>query len=327
MIETIDAIQGRLSRALAGIVPPFEIEAHAPKIRRIQELKTAANAIVLAHNYQVPEIYHGIADFTGDSLALAQMAARTEADVIVFCGVHFMAETAKILNPGRKVLLPDLEAGCSLAESITGADVRALKAKHPGVPAVCYINTSAEVKAECDCCCTSSNALKVVEAIPSDTILFIPDEYLTANVQAQTKKRLIGWPGRCMVHEQFTPEMIDGYRAQFEGVEILSHPECSPEVVAASDFSGSTSAMARYVAGTSARRVLLVTECSMSDNLRSQFPDKEFVGTCTICPHMKRITIDKVLRTLETMSPEVDVDPGVAARARGAVEKMLQIGA
>ncbi|MBI4617157.1 MAG: quinolinate synthase NadA [Planctomycetes bacterium] len=322
----MDAIRDRLGRVLEGIIPDFEIDLHAPIVRKIEELKVEKSAIVLAHNYQVPEIFHGIADFTGDSLALARKAAGTRARIIVFCGVHFMAETAKILNPGRKVLLPDLEAGCSLAESISAQDVRDLRASHPGVPAVCYINTTAAVKAECDACCTSGNALAVVEAMPGDELIFIPDEYLTANVQRQTKKRLIPWPGRCMVHETFEVEMLRAYRLQFEGLEILAHPECSPEVVAEADFCGSTSAMLERVARTPAKRVLLVTECGMADNIRNRHPDKEFVSSCTICPHMKKIQLDKVLASLESESPEILVDEEVARRAKLAVERMLAIG-
>ncbi|MDP7036134.1 MAG: quinolinate synthase NadA [Planctomycetota bacterium] len=325
-IEEFDQIRERLLSHLDGIVPRFEIELHVPKIRRIQELKVAQNAIILGHNYQVPEIFHGIADITGDSLALAREAARAETERIVFCGVHFMAETAKILNPEKRVLLSNLEAGCSLAESITAEDVRQLKAQYPGVPVVNYVNTSAAVKAESDYCCTSSNALQVVEAIDSDRILFLPDEYLTRNTQALTKKELIPWPGRCMVHEVFQASTLEAHRQQFPGIEILAHPECSPEVVAEADFTGSTSAMIDRVADSSADRVMLVTECGMSDNIRNRFPEKEFTTPCTVCPHMKRIDLDNIIEALEKDQYPIEVNPEIAQRARLALERMLEIG-
>lgn len=304
---------------------PFEMEVHLPLIEEINRLKARKNACILVHNYQTPEIYHGIADFVGDSLGLAREATRVDCEQIIFCGVHFMAETAKLLNPKVKVLIPDLEAGCSLSESITPEDVRALKAKHPGAPVVCYINTQAVIKAESNVCCTSANAVKIVNALDADKIIFIPDEYLGQNVARETGKMIITHPGRCMVHEQFTVSDIENYRAQFPGIAVISHPECSSDVVQASDFSGSTSMMERFIKESPAQKIMLITECSMSDNLRSTFPDKDFQMPCTICPHMKKITLQKVLRTLQEDIYAIEIPSAIAHRARLAVERMMEL--
>jgi len=308
-------------------MPAAEWEIHRPYVEAIDEWKRLRRAIVLAHNYQAPEIFHGVADLKGDSLALAQQAASTDADVIVLAGVHFMAETAKIINPAKKVLIPDLEAGCSLAESITGADVRLLRERYPGVPVVTYVNTSAEVKAESDICCTSSNAVEVVESLGSSRVIFLPDEYLGRYVASQTDVEVILWQGHCIVHERFTPEEIRRFRDAYGGkLEVLAHPECPPEVLAEADYVGSTSGMVRHVQERRPPRLLLVTECSMSDNVAVEFPDLEFVRPCQMCPYMKRITLPAILDSLVYLRYEVEVDPAVASRARRAVEAMLAVG-
>jgi quinolinate synthase len=283
--------------------------------------------VILAHNYQTPEIFHGVADLVGDSLALARMAMKAEADVIVLAGVHFMAETAKLLNPDKTVLLPDLEAGCSLAESITADDVRLLRQKYPGVPIVSYVNTSAAVKSESDICCTSSNARAVAESLGSACVIMLPDEYLARNVAATTSVEIIAWKGRCEVHERFTPADIDELRESHPGIVVLAHPECPPEVVVAADFAGSTAAMSDYVGAHKPARVVLLTECSMSDNVAVQHPDIEFVRPCNLCPHMKRITLGNIRRALETNRHAVRIDPSVAERARRSVERMLELSA
>jgi quinolinate synthase len=308
------------------VIPEIEWAVHAPLVSRINRLKEERNAVILAHNYQTPEIFHGVADITGDSLALARRAAETDADIIVLCGVHFMAETAKILNPERTVLIPDVEAGCSLAESITGADVRALKEKHPGVPVVTYVNTSADVKAETDVCCTSANAVEVVESLGVDRVIFLPDVFLGKWVAQNSDVEVILWDGRCEVHEQFTVDEVDSYRAQFPGVKVIAHPECDLPVLEAADMVGSTSGMIRYVAEERPERVVMITECSMSDNVAAEFPDLEFVRSCTMCPHMKKITLEKIVHSLELGVHEVEVATEVAIPARHAVERMLAVG-
>lgn len=319
-----------LYRRVAHVVPEIEWAAHAPYIEAINRLKREKNAVVLGHNYMTPEIFHCVADFVGDSLQLAREAAKTDAKVIVQAGVHFMAETSKILSPDKTVLIPDLRAGCSLAASITGADVRLLKQKYPGLPVVTYVNTSADVKAESDVCCTSSNAVAVVEDIARergvDTVIMIPDEYLAQNVAKQTRVKIVSWKGHCEVHERFTAADIRAYREGNPGVVVLAHPECPPEVVAEADFAGSTSAMIGYVGQRRPKRVVMVTECSMSDNVAVEFPDVNFVRPCNLCPHMKRITLPRILHSLETMTHEVTVDPAIAVRARAAVERMLAAG-
>jgi quinolinate synthase len=306
-------------------IPPIEWAGFATDIDAILELKRARNAVILAHNYQTPEIFHCVADIVGDSLALAREATKTQAKVIVLAGVHFMAETAKLLNPDKTVLIPDLEAGCSLAASISAHDVRLLRERYPGVPVVTYVNTSAAVKAESDICCTSGNARKVIESLGVDRVIMLPDEYLAQNVAAETGVKIVAWAGHCEVHERFTAAEIRELREQHPGVVVLAHPECPREVVAEADFAGSTAAMGSYVADRKPRRVVLVTECSMSDNLALQHPDVEFVRPCNLCPHMKRITLAKIRRALETMQPQVTIDPEVADRARRAVERMLAI--
>ena len=309
-----------------AVIPEVEWALHAPYIAAIQELKRQRHAVVLAHNYQTPEIFHGVADFTGDSLALARHGAESEAEVIVLAGVHFMAETAKILSPGKTVLIPDPRAGCSLAASITAADVRLLRQRYPGVPVVTYVNTSAEVKAESDVCCTSANAVAVVESLGVERVIFMPDEYLGRYVASQTQVQIILWRGHCEVHERFTAGELRAFRAGSEGLQILAHPECPPEVLAEADFVGSTAAMIRHVGDQRPRRVVLITECSMSDNVAVEFPDVEFIRPCNLCPHMKRITLAKILSSLERMEHRVEVAPEVAAPARRAVERMLAIG-
>jgi len=307
------------------VIPPIEWPAFEADIEAILRLKRERGAIVLAHNYQSPEIFHCVADVVGDSLALAREAAKGDAPVIVMAGVHFMAETAKLLNPSKTVLIPDPEAGCSLAESITPEDVALLRQAYPGAPVVTYVNTSAAVKAASDICCTSANALKVVESLGVPLVVMTPDEFLARNVAAQTKVEIIAWRGRCEVHEQFTAADIRELRESYPGAVVLAHPECPPEVVAEADFAGSTADMIGYVGKNRPARVALVTECSMSDNVSVQYPDIEFVRPCALCPHMKRITLGKIRRALETMQGEVTIDPAVAAPARRAVERMLAL--
>ena len=310
-------LYGKVSK----VIPEIEWPVFAPLIHRINMLKAEKNAVILGHNYMTPEIFHCVADITGDSLALARHAA--DADVIVMAGVHFMAETAKLLNPGKKVLIPDMGAGCTLAESITGADVRKLKAQYPGVPVVTYVNTSADVKAESDICCTSGNAVEIVEAMSTPQVIMLPDEYLALNTAKNVKPEIITWKGRCVVHEMFTAEDIRGLRAENPGVVVLAHPECSPEVVDEADYTGSTSGMANYVAKYKPAKVVLVTECSMSDNVAAEYPDIDFVRPCNMCPFMKKIDLSKILTTLETGRHEVQIDEAVADRARVSVERML----
>lgn len=297
----------------------------APYVAEINRLKREKNAVILAHNYMTPDIFHGVADIVGDSLALAREAAKTKADIIVQCGVHFMAETSKVLCMDKKVLIPDLQAGCSLAEGITAADVRLLREKYPGVPIVTYVNTSAEVKAESDVCCTSGNAVKIVNALDADEVLMIPDQYLAQYVQTKTTKKIHYWAGSCIVHERFTPEDIARFRAQYAGVQVLAHPECPPAVLNAADYTGSTQQMIEYLATEKPGRVVLITECSMSDNIAVTQPETEFVRSCQMCPHMKKITLPKILSCLQNETPEVKVDPSIAARARVAVDKMLEL--
>jgi quinolinate synthase len=306
-------------------VPEIEWPAFADDVDAIVALKKRRNAVVLAHNYQTPEIFHGVADIVGDSLALAREAMRVEADIIVLAGVHFMAETAKLLNPSKTVLIPDLGAGCSLADSITPSDVRLLRQSYPGVPIVTYVNTSAAVKAESDICCTSGNAKAVVESLGVERVIMLPDEYLAKNIAAETHVKVITWTGHCEVHERFSPEEVRQLRENYPGVVVLAHPECPPEVVAEADFAGSTAAMSSYVATRLPPRVVLLTECSMSDNVAADYPGLEFIRPCNLCPHMKKITLGNIRHALETMQHEVIIDPGIAARARLAVERMLSV--
>ena len=322
----IAARTAALYERVRNVIPDFEWPAFAPDIDAILRLKRERNAVILAHNYQTPEIFHCVADLVGDSLALAREAAETDADIIVLCGVHFMAETAKLLNPDKTVLIPDARAGCSLAASITGADVRRLRARYPDVPVVTYVNTSAEVKAESDVCCTSGNAVKVVEALGSERVIFLPDEYLAKHVASQTPVEIISWHGHCEVHERFTGEEVRRYRAGFDDLVVIAHPECPPDVLAAADFVGSTAQMIDFARTRRPARMLMLTECSMSDNVAAELTDVQFVRPCNLCPHMKRITLAKIRRALETMTEEVVVDPAVAERARRAVARMLTIG-
>jgi len=310
-------------------VTPLEWKLHAPLIAEINRLKREKNAVVLAHNYMTPEIFHGVGDFIGDSLGLAREAARTDAKLIVQAGVHFMAETSKVLCPDKTVLIPDLRAGCSLAASITAADVRLIKERYPGVPIVTYVNTTAEVKAETDICCTSANAVQVVEAAAAeagtDRVVLLPDEFLARNVARQTSVKIIAWQGRCEVHERFDAEDIRQVREAWPDAEILAHPECPAEVLELADFAGSTSAMSDYVVRRQPRQVVLITECSMADNITAAAPDTEFVRPCNLCPHMKRITLDNILEALIHERFEVRVAPEIAARARLAVQRMIDL--
>jgi quinolinate synthase len=310
---------------VARVVTPLEWAAHAPYVKAINDLKRERDAVILAHNYMTPEIFHCVADVVGDSLQLAREAAKTRARVIVQGGVHFMAETSKLLNPDKTVLIPDSRAGCSLASSITAEDVRMLRAAYPGVPVVTYVNTSAAVKAECDICCTSSNAVQVVESLGAPRVLLIPDEYLAKYVQTKTRVEIIAWRGRCEVHERFTGEELNSLRASDPSVRIIAHPECPPDVIAAADFTGSTQGMIQWVKDNRPAKVVLVTECSMSSNVSAELPDVEFVRPCNLCPHMKRITLTKIYDALRFMREEVTVDPAVAAKARLAVERMTNL--
>jgi len=320
-VARTDALYDRVRR----VIPPVEWPAFAGDIEAIIELKRRRNAVILAHNYQTPEIFHCAADLVGDSLALARMAMKIEADVIVLAGVHFMAETAKLLNPDKTVLLPDRGAGCSLADSITPDDVRLMRQSYPGVPIITYVNTSAAVKAESDICCTSGNATAVVESLGVSRVIMLPDEFLARNTAATTDVEIIAWKGHCEVHERFTAADVQDIRDNHPGVIVLAHPECPPEVVAQADFAGSTAAMSDYVSARKPSRVVLLTECSMSDNVAVQNPNVEFIRPCNLCPHMKRITLANIRRALETNTHIVNVDPAIVAPARRAVERMLAV--
>jgi quinolinate synthase len=325
--ESIAAETEPIFSRAAGVIPRVEWPLHAPYVAAINRLKRERNAVILAHNYQVPEIFYTVADIVGDSLALAMQAAQTDAEVIVLCGVHFMAETAKLVNPSKTVLVPDLKAGCSLAESITAADVRLLRERYPGTPIVTYVNTSAEVKAESDVCVTSGNAVQIVEALGAPRVIFLPDEYLAKYVASKTSVEIIAWKGHCEVHERFSGNDIRRYREDDPSLIVLAHPECPPDVLAEADYVGSTQGMTEYVGTIVARpnaRVLMMTECSMADNVSGRYPGVEFVRPCNLCPHMKRNTLPKVLHSLEAMEYEVTIAPEVAPRARRAVERMLE---
>ena len=311
---------------VSNTIPEIEWATHAPYIYKINKLKKEKNAVILAHNYQTPEIYHGISDFSADSLALAVEAAKTKADIIVMCGVHFMAETAKLMSPEKKVLLPDMDAGCSLSSSITGEDVRSLKKKYPGVPVVSYVNTSAEVKVETDICCTSANAVKIVKSLGVKKVIFLPDDFLAKYVSSQTDVEIISWKGTCEVHEQFNDEEINEIRKNNPGIKIIAHPECSPDVIHASDFAGSTSGMIKYVKDNQPEKVMMVTECSMSDNVQIDNPNVKFIRPCNLCPHMKKITLPKVLDCLENETNELIMDKETIEEARKSVERMAEIG-
>ena len=311
---------------ISKVMPEIEWSVHAPYIHRINQLKKEKNAIVLAHNYQTPEIYHGIADVAADSLALAIEAAKTKADIIVMAGVHFMAETSKLMSPEKKVLLPDMDAGCSLSSSVTGKDVRLLKEKYPGVPVVSYVNTSADVKAETDICCTSANAVKIIESLGVNKVIFLPDDYLAKYVASQTNVEIIAWKGICMVHDQFNEKEIFDIRERNPGIKIIAHPECPPEVIKASDFAGSTGGMIDYVKSNQPKKVMMVTECSMSDNIQVENPNVEFIRPCNLCPHMKKITLPKILDCLENETGEIIMDKETIEKARIPVERMAAVG-
>ena len=311
---------------LDGVLPDIEIAALAPVIEEIEELKESRNAVVLAHNYMTPDIYHGVADMKGDSLALARLAKKTDAEVILMAGVHFMAETAKIVNQSKTVLIPDMDAGCSLADAITGADVRLLRERYPGVPVVTYVNTSAEVKAEADICCTSGNAVQVVESLGTDRVIFLPDRFLGQWVAGQTDIDMILWEGSCMVHERFTAEELRVYRDMHPGIQIIAHPECPSDVLEEADFVGSTAGMIQWVKTEQPRQVVMVTECSMSDNVQVENPNVQFIKPCNLCPHMKTITLPKVLDCLENEKNEILIPEIISRKARKAVERMVAIG-
>ena len=322
----IKKITDPIYQKISKVIPEIEWAFHAPQIHKINILKKEKNAVVLAHNYQTPEIIHGIADIAADSLALAVEAKKTDADIIVLCGVHFMAETAKLMNPSKKILLPDMGAGCSLAASITGKDVRMLKEKYPSVPVVTYVNTSAEVKAESDICCTSANAVRVVESLGVDKVIFLPDQYMAKYVQTKTKVQIISWVGTCIVHERFSAQEIKDIKKQNPEIVVLTHPECPPEVIASSDFTGSTSGMSQYVKKNQPSKVMLVTECSMSDNVQVENPNVQFIKPCNLCPHMKTITLPKILDCLEKETNEILIPEVISRKARKAVERMVAVG-
>ncbi|MDD3181649.1 MAG: quinolinate synthase NadA [Alphaproteobacteria bacterium] len=307
------------------VIPPEEWALFAEDILAIQALKKQKKAVILAHNYMTPEIYHGVADIVGDSLALARQAAQVDAEIIVMAGVHFMAETAKLMNPTRTVLIPDLGAGCSLAQSITAQDVRHLKAQYPGIPVITYVNTSAAVKAECDICCTSGNALKIVESLGVPEVIMVPDEFLAQNVAKTTKVKIITWSGHCEVHERFTPQEVRDYRSQHPQISVVAHPECSPNVVAEADFSGSTVKMSEWVSAHKPSQVMLLTECSMSDNVAVENPSITFIRPCQLCPYMKKITLKSIRQALEQGAHQIEIPQDIATPARCAVERMIAV--
>ena len=318
-------MNNELYKKVAKFIPEVEWAVHEPLIEKINKLKKEKNAVILAHSYMTPEIYHCVADIVGDSLKLAKESQKAKADIIIMCGVHFMAETAKILNPDKKVLIPDMSAGCSLAEAITGEDVRLLKQKYPGVPVVSYVNTSADVKAETDICCTSSNAVEIVESLGVDKVIFLPDEYLGKNVAAQTKVKIITFHGTCIVHERFTPEEIKEYRKNYPGIVVLAHPECPPEVVAEADYTGSTSKMSNYVRDKQPKKVLMVTECSMSDNVAIENPNVEMIKPCNLCPYMKKITLQGIYNSLTNGTDEVKLTDAIMDKARLSIKRMIEV--
>ena len=324
--EQLNINSEKIYKKISKYIPEIEWKIHAPLIEKINKLKKEKNAVILAHNYQTPEIYHGVADIAADSLALAVEAAKTSADIIILCGVHFMAETAKLMSPEKKVLIPDMTAGCSLAESLTGEDVRLLKKQYPGVPVVSYVNTSADVKAETDVCCTSANAVKVVESLKTNRVIFLPDQHLANYVAKQTKVEIISWKGSCIVHEQFSPQEIQDIRDTNPGIKVIGHPECPAEVLDACDFAGSTGGMIEYVKKNQPKKVMLVTECSMSDNVQADNPKVEFIKPCNLCPYMKKITLQKILNCLENETNEIFIDKRIAKAARKSVQRMAEIG-
>jgi len=323
--DEVERATAHLYARVKHVISPIEWPLMAPHVKAINELKRERDAVILAHNYQTPEIFHCVADIVGDSLQLAIEAGKVKAGTIVQCGVHFMAETSKILNPEKTVLIPDSRAGCSLAASITGADVRLLRERFPGVPVVAYVNTSADVKAEVDICCTSSNAVEVVESLGTPTVIFLPDQYLARYVASKTNVKIIAWKGACEVHERFTGEELRAYREADPSVQIIAHPECPPDVLAEADFTGSTAHMIKWVRDKHPKRLVMITECSMADNVRAELPDVEMVQPCNLCPHMKRITLANILESLVYLREEVTIDPAIAQRARRSVERMINL--
>ena len=321
----VERATAHLYAKVKNVIPEIEWPFMAPYVKAINDLKAQRDAVILAHNYQTPEIFHCVADIGGDSLQLAREATKVRQKVIVQCGVHFMAETSKILNPDKTVLIPDSRAGCSLASSITGADVRLLRERFPGVPVVAYVNTSADVKAEVDICCTSSNAVQVVESLNAETVIFLPDQYLAKYVASKTSVKIIAWKGACEVHERFTGDELRSYREADPGVQIIAHPECPPDVLAEADFTGSTAHMIDWVRKHQPKRIVMVTECSMADNVQAELPNVEFVKPCNLCPHMKRITLPKILDSLIHMREEVTIDPAIIGNARRSVERMINL--
>lgn len=321
----VERATAHLYERVRAVISPVEWPLMAPYVKAINELKQQRDAVILAHNYQTPEIFHCVADIGGDSLQLAIEATKVRSRIIVQCGVHFMAETSKLLNPDKTVLIPDSRAGCSLASSITGADVRLLRERFPGVPVVAYVNTSADVKAEVDICCTSSNAVEVVESLNAPTVIFLPDQYLAKYVASKTSVKIIAWKGACEVHERFTGDELRAYREADPSVQIIAHPECPPDVLAEADFTGSTAHMIKWVRDKRPRRLVMITECSMADNVRAELPDVEIVQPCNLCPHMKRITLANILDSLLTLREEVTIDPSIAGKARRSVERMINL--
>ena len=321
LAESMEDVYRKMDR----VVTPPDWVSFAPYVKAINELKKERNAVVLGHNYMTPEIYHGVSDFVGDSLQIAMKAQEVDAEVIVQAGVHFMAETSKILSPEKTVLMPDMEAGCSLAESITADGIEEMRAKYPGAPVVTYVNTTADVKAASDICCTSSNAVQIVDAMDSDTVIMTPDQYLAQNVANQSKKNIVFWPGSCIVHEQYTAKDLQEFREWNPGTRLIAHPECPPDVVAEADFSGSTAGIIKYVTDEKPERAMLITECSMASNISDALPEVDFVGPCNMCPYMKKISLEKILYVLHTMENQVEVDPSVADGARQSVQKMIDL--
>ncbi|WP_299931909.1 quinolinate synthase NadA [uncultured Pelagimonas sp.] len=321
LAASMQDIYARMDR----VVAPPDWAIYAPYVKAINALKKESNAVILGHNYMTPEIFHGVSDFVGDSLQLAMKAQDVEADVIVQAGVHFMAETSKILSPSKTVLMPDMQAGCSLAESITAEGIEEMRAKYPGAPVVSYVNTTAEVKAASDICCTSSNAVQIVNAMESDTVIMTPDQYLAQNVANESFKNVVYWPGSCIVHEQYTAKDLRDFREWNPGTRLIAHPECPPDVVAEADFSGSTSGILKYVHEEKPEKAMLITECSMASNIADELPEVDFVGPCNMCPYMKKITLEKVLWVLHTMENQVEVDAQVADKARLSVQRMIDL--
>ena len=324
--EQLNSNTAEIYKKISKHVPEIEWKIHAPLIEKINKLKKEKNAVILAHNYQTPEIYHGVSDIAADSLALAVEASKTTANIIILCGVHFMAETAKLMSPEKRVFIPDMKAGCSLAESLTGEDVRLLKKQYPGVPVVSYVNTSADVKAETDVCCTSANAVKVVESLKTNQVIFLPDQHLANYVAKQTKVKIISWKGSCIVHEQFSAKEIEDIRKNNPGIKVIGHPECPSDVLDACDFAGSTGGMIDYVKKNQPKKVMLVTECSMSDNVQSDNPNVEFIKPCNLCPYMKKITLEKILDCLLNEKNEIFIEKKIADAARKSVKRMAEIG-